>query len=179
MAPAKADKIVDKIWQNSENDPALRYYALLDSARDTRIYAKLAETRVEAASLFRGQQARDLSDIAPYLVPLHREEPFTEWLFTYGWGKSWGITVETGADPGALRRHFQSFFMVYDPEGKPLFFRYYDPRVLRVYLPTCDEAELKTVFGPVKAYYVEGENPEFLMHYAMAVGKLVERKVAL
>jgi hypothetical protein len=30
-----------------------------------------------------------------------------------------------------------------------LLFRYYDPRVLRVYLPSCRPSELETVFGPV------------------------------
>ena len=28
-----------------------------------------------------------------------------------------------------LGRHLQGFVMVYDPKGKPLYFRYYDPRV--------------------------------------------------
>ena len=69
--------------------------------------------------------------------------------------------------------------MVYDPQGKPLYFRYYDPRVLRIYLPTCKESELKTVFGPVNSFYAEGEDPAYLIHYAFAGGKLVERRVRL
>ena len=48
-----------------------------------------------------------------------------------------------------LRRHFRKFLKVEDPKGKSLIFRYYDPRVLRVYLPTCNAMELQTVFGPV------------------------------
>lgn len=47
--------------------------------------------------------------------------------------------------------------MVYDAKGTPSYFRYYDPRVLRVYLPACNESELQTVFGPVEGYYVEGK----------------------
>ena len=39
------------------------------------------------------------------------------------------------------------------------YFRYYDPRVLRVYLPTCNARELQTVFGPVLRYLVEDEKP--------------------
>jgi hypothetical protein len=67
--------------------------------------------------------------------------------------------------------------MVYDPQGKPLYFRYYDPRVFRIYLPTCNESELKIVFGPVNSFYVEWEDPNWLIHYVLADGKLVERKV--
>jgi hypothetical protein len=134
---------------------------------------------VEALSLFRGDQARELADVARYLGPLHRDDDFVDWLLTYGWGKSWGIIIESAAALKQLGRHFQSFIMVYDPQGKPLFFRYYDPRVFRIYLPTCNESELKVVFGPVNSFYVEGEDSNRLIHYVLADGKLVEREVHL
>lgn len=54
-----------------------------------------------------------------------------------------------------LRRHFRRFLRVTDEQGQPLMFRYYDPRVLRVYLPTCTAEELALVFGPVSAYLIE------------------------
>lgn len=177
MSSQGPGRIIDQIWQASDTDPSLRIFALLDGARDTRIYSKLAESKVEAVSLFRGQQAEELAMVAPYLVPISREGPLTEWLITYGWGNNWGILIEAPIALSELRRHLQSFVMAYGPDGKPMFFRYYDPRVFRVYLPTCNESELKTVFGPVKAFYVEDSNPGFLMHYSLAAGKLVERKV--
>ena len=65
--------------------------------------------------------------------------------------------------------------MVYDEDGKPLYFRYYDPRVLRVYLPTCNESELKTVFGPVTHYWVEGEDGNSMIEYSQADDELIER----
>jgi hypothetical protein len=177
--PRNPEKIIHQIWQGIEADPLLQLYAILDAARDTRIYSRLAELEAEVASLFRGEQAQELAAVAPYLVPLYRDDAFTHWLFTYGWGNSWGVFVESPVGLADLRRHFQGFIMVYDEDGKPLYFRYYDPRVFRVYLPTCSEAELKTVFGPVSSYYVEGEKPDSLMHYALADSKLVEREVQL
>jgi hypothetical protein len=74
-----------------------------------------------------------------------------------------------------MRRHFRSFLTVYDPDGKPLLFRYYDPRVLRVYLPTCDARELETVFGPVVAYLLEGEDPGDLLRFELSSGALQRR----
>jgi hypothetical protein len=177
--PRNPEKIINQIWQSAEADPSLHLYAILDAARDTRIYSRLAEGEVEVASLFRGEKAQELAAVAPYLVALYRDDAFTDWLFTYGWGNSWGIIVESSVGLADLRRHFQSFIMVYDEDGKPIYFRYYDPRVFRVYLPTCNESELATVFGPVSSFYVEGEEPDTLMHYALADGKLVERKVQL
>ncbi len=48
-----------------------------------------------------------------------------------------------------LHRHFRKFNVVYGPEGKPLFFRYYDPRVIVDVLKVLDEQQLKAFFGPV------------------------------
>jgi hypothetical protein len=172
-------KIASQIWQSADSDPMLQLYAILDAARDTRIHSRLCESRIEAVSLFRGDKALELADVAPYLVPLHREDDFIDWLLTYGWGNSWGIVVETTAGLRELRRHFQGFVMAYDPQGKPLYFRFYDPRVFRIYLPTCNESELKTVFGPVSSFYAEGEDPNWLIQYVLAAGKLVERKVRI
>jgi hypothetical protein len=179
MPSPNVEKIVNQIWQNAEKDPSLQLYAILDSARDTRIYYKIAESEIEVASLFRGEQARELVAVAPYLVRLHRDDPFVDWLFTYGWGESWGIVVESPADLNELRRHFRDFIMVYDEAGKPLYFRYYDPRVFRVYLPTCNESELRTVFGPVNSYYVEGDASTFMIQCSFADSRLIERKVLL
>ena len=175
----QTEKILGQIWQGADSDPSLHLYTILDSARDTRIHSRLAESGIEALSLFRGDLVLELADVAPYLVPLYREDSFIEWLLTYGWGNSWGITIESPAGLRELGRHFQAFIIVYDPRGAPLYFRYYDPRVFRTYLPTCNELELKTFFGQVNSFYVEAEDPDYLIHYAFAGGNLVERKVRL
>jgi hypothetical protein len=47
-----------------------------------------------------------------------------------------------------------------DEKGRKLMFRYYDPRVLRAYLPTCLPGELRMMFGPVNVYLVPGDDPE-------------------
>jgi len=46
-----------------------------------------------------------------------------------------------------MRQHFRRFITVHDESGKPLLFRYYDPRVLRTFLPTCNAKELAEIFG--------------------------------
>ena len=52
--------------------------------------------------------------------------------------------------------------MVGAPGGERVYFRFYDPRVLRVYLPTCSSSELKGVFGPVGRFVVEGPEGQAL-----------------
>jgi len=63
---------------------------------------------------------------------------------------------------------------VYDEARRPLYFRYYDPRVLRVYLPTCNEADLGAIFGPVACYFTEGEEGDTMVAYFTSESKLVQ-----
>ena len=75
--------------------------------------------------------------------------------------------------------HLRTFLKVYGPDLKPLYFRYYDPRVLRVYLPTCNDQELQTVFGPVLRYLLEDEDPATLLKFWIDRDEYQSEKVAL
>jgi hypothetical protein len=132
-------------------------YAILDGASVPGLPAKLRAAKEEWACLYRGELEPDLAEVAPYLIKLRRQSPLTDWILGEGWGRHWGIFAITQAGLEALRRHLRGFLRVKDSTGKILYFRYYDPRVLRVYLPTCKGAELKTLFGPVSRYAAEGD----------------------
>ena len=51
-----------------------------------------------------------------------------------------------------LRQHLRNLLTVVGPDGSALFFRYYDPRVLAPFLPTCEDDQLDEVFGPAQAF---------------------------
>ena len=50
-----------------------------------------------------------------------------------------------------------------EKDEKEVYFRFYDPRVLRTFLPTCTPEETTEFFGPVRSYLVEAEEPETLL----------------
>jgi len=158
-------KAIHHLFRHEEGRIPLGTYAVLDAARDERIYPALTQADTESLCLYLGDKAEELAAVAPYLLSLTKEDPFTQWLMNYGWGRSWGIFVRSSASLKELHRHFRKFLMVYDEKGTPLYFRYYDPRVLRVYLPTCNESELRTVFGPVDHYFVEGREENQLIEF--------------
>ena len=143
----------------------MRTYVLLDGARDERIVQKIHYYECAHECLFFGDIPEELAEVAPYLVELEPVGWFSSWLISEGWGDSWGIYVQSYADLETLRRHFRRYLRVKSPDGENLFFRYYDPRVLRVYLPTCDSRELEYVFGPVKNFIVESEEPGSVQTY--------------
>ena len=126
-------------------------YAVLDACDEPRVPARVRAIRPErAASLYRGAAAEELAAIAPWLVRVDAE--LLEWIAGTIWADPWGIFAVTDAGFDALRTHFRKFLLVNGPEGEPWYFRFYDPRVLARFLPTCDAAQLTDFFGPVSAY---------------------------
>ena len=144
-------------------EPDQRVYALLDGASIPGLPNRLAESPEKSGCLYRGELGLDLKMTAPYLVELSPESDLLPWLWGEGWGKSWGIFVVTPLGFEELRRHFRGFLRVRDHAGRILYFRYYDPRVLRVYLPTCNAGEIKTVFGAISRFVCEGESANEVM----------------
>ena len=71
----------------------------------------------------------------------------------------------TRAELRALRGHFRDLLQVQDEQGRNLWFRFYDPRVLRVYLPTCNVEEKRMMFGPILLYLVEDEHSTTFLHF--------------
>ena len=167
MTDVQANAIRDALFEL--NDTFV--YAVLDGARiGEDLLPKLAETGAEHVCLYRGALPPDLAAAAPYLVRLRRSDAFLAWLLKSGWGKSWGIYAASGADMILMRRHLRRFLVVSSPEGKQLYFRYYDPRVFRVYLPTCTVAEARQVFGPVRQYVMEGPKADVRIFRAATAG---------
>ena len=157
-------------------EEAANVYAVLDGASVPDLLTQLYELEPEFECLYRGELEPDVAEVAPYLVCLDPDSEFTRWLLSEGWGQHWGVFAASDADMRALRRHFRTFLIVYDPDGKPLYFRYYDPRVLRLYLPTCNDAELQTVFGPVVSYLLEDEDPKRLLRFQFMGGTLRQER---
>ena len=147
--------------------PETTVYAILDGASVPNLPQTLARLEVEAECLYRGELEPDLAQVAPYLAVVPFDHPFTDCLLQEGWGKHWGVFAISRANLRTLRMHLRTFLKVYGPDLKPLYFRYYDPRVLRTYLPTCNLEELETVFGPVLRYITEDKDPGGLQKFWM------------
>src|SRR5262245_30540521 len=157
-------KLLDWFFrQTKDADGCL--YALLDAAREKRIPKQLHEIQAEFVSLYRGEPEVTLADVAPYLVRIGENSKVLEWILGSGWGRSWGLFAISAADLDGLRRHFRRFLLVRDPDGKELYFRFYDPRVLRVYLPTCTGPETKRFLGPIHAFLMESEDAKSIYRF--------------
>ncbi len=149
-------------------------YALLDAAREPSVLKVLFESNEQYQSLYEGQSGAQLAHFAPYLVKLPPESTLLETLVRQGWGKGWGVYLTSAQPLEEIRRHFRHFLMVRMPDGKQVYFRFYDPRVLRVFLPTCMSEETKPFFGPLQNYLVEGETSSQLLCF-VNTGKGIQK----
>lgn len=154
------------------SEKKFRIYAILDGAAIPELRTKLFELKPEYVCLYRGELPPDIAQVAPYLVQFEPNSKFSEWVFSKGWGNHWGIFVRSNYNLRILRKHFRSFLIVHNEDGKPLLFRYYDPRVFRVYLPTCNKEEVEKVFGPVDSFFMEDEDADTLIRFRKIDGVL-------
>jgi hypothetical protein len=151
------------VWTDHEHAT----FALLDGAGSPGLLDKLYQADgPEFECLYSGELAPDIAEVAPYIARLEPGSGFAEWVLG-GWGEHRGIVVHAPDELGmaALRRHFRKLNTVYGPDGRPMLFRYYDPRVMASFLPACSDGQLKDMFGPVARYVIErgrqGEGAKF------------------
>jgi hypothetical protein len=154
-------------------------FAVLDGASVPDLLDALYDHQPEQACLYRGPLEPDLAEVAPYLVRLERHTDFTGWLLEQGWGNHWGIFAFSEENLPDLLIHLRKFLIVYSPDGQPLNFRYYDPRVLRIYLPTCNTEELALLFGPVTGYLLEDADPATARRFRLESGSLLQERLTL
>jgi len=152
---------------------------IVDCARDPRIFGMLLGSQLEYSCLYSGTLPPALECAAPYLLRLEYDERPTRRFLENAWGNSWGIFLKCNGHIQTLRRHLRCFLTVRDPDGHKLLFRYYDPRVLRPYLPTCFTEDLQTVFGPITKFWTEGEKPDTIIEFSFDGAQLLRHESPL
>ena len=169
-------RIEEILWPDG---PRQNVWMIVDGARTIEVFRFLLACHLEYACLYSGPLTPDLEIAAPYLVQLDHGYRDTHRLIRQAWGNSWGVFLRSETSLKKLRRHLREFLVVRDTKGTRMVFRYYDPRVLRVYLPTCEAGELPTVFGPIQAFWTEGRVLEDMLEFRSERGNLVRRTIPL
>src|SRR5262249_49775731 len=144
----------------SQFPPHERVYAVLDGARDSRLRGWIFDTRFPRWCLYRGTLTPQLEDAAPWLVALQRGDASTQRFLARFWGSAYGILLSSDLPSRLVRRHLRRFLLAQTEQGQVLLFRYYDPRVLRVYVPTLTPEESRRFFGGISTLVAEGAEPD-------------------
>ncbi|QYO65258.1 DUF4123 domain-containing protein [Leptolyngbya sp. 7M] len=153
-------------------DDFTRTFCVLDGVMVPELPTTLFKAQVPHHCLLSGELSPELANAAPYLAYLSPDSKFADRVLTESFGKHWGIILQTRRSMAEMRRHFQALLQAYDERGNPMKFRFYDPRVLSKFLPTCNGGELKTLFGDVDAFFTESSDGQGLIRYTIKDGKL-------
>ncbi len=167
ITPEAVSAFESLLWPDDSPEQEQWVYAVLDSAHDRSIASTLFKSFARYECLYEGELTSEMKAVAPYLIRLRKGEPYTNWLLSNLPQKNWGIFIRSEVSFKELRRHLRRFLRVKTEEGKTLLFRWYDPRVLRLYLPTCSEEELQYVFGPAQSFIAESETNNTFHEYSL------------
>ncbi len=154
-------------------------YVLLDAAQEAEVLTFLSQNKTDWRSLFEGQSAYRLAAHAPYISTVLHSESWVRDLLQKCWGRGCLIFVSSSLPIEDVRKHFRQFLYVQNSNGEQLYFRFYDPRILRVFLPTCNAAELKEFFGPVAEFILEGEKAVEVNVFTVEKAQLENRSAAV
>jgi len=152
-------------------------YAVVDAARDSRIY-DLVHDALFPACLFATDVVSPMGRNAPYLLPVEHAERLIEAWRSKGRGESWGIFLLSSTERARLRQRLRTFNQAKLPDGRVVLFRWWDPRVFRVYMPTCNEDDLKQWFANVDEFACENADGVGFTIYRHRDGILAEERVA-
>ncbi len=158
-----------------QSEPLL---ALIDASRDKEIWPLLSHSEAHYSCLLAGTRAQSLAAWAPYLVLLPKSSVLLEVLVREGWGKHWGVYLTSLTSFETVLAHLQQWLWVQTEAGKPLYFRFYDPKTLRVWLPTLTVVEQQRFFGPVKRWLVEDGHEGEVLEYVPESGAALRKSLA-
>lgn len=142
-------------------------YAVVDAAKDYRLASAARDILGEPLRPLLTKAPRFMERVGPYVTPIRCAERGARYLELWAeyHGDNAGIFFFTRSWPQAVRSHLISIFEVYDESKQMFFFRFYDPRVIRDYLPTCTAKECREFFGPIRCFLVDGEEPDTMHLY--------------
>jgi hypothetical protein len=136
-------------------------FAVADASRDARVLVLLRESVDRWQSLFEGAPGRAADEQAPYLVELRDDSELCERLVAEGWGRRWASYLTSRRPFKEVRTHLRRLLMVEDEEtGEQMYFRFYDPAVLRVFLSAAGRRHRETVFDAIASFVLEDERGE-------------------
>lgn len=141
-------------------------YILLDAARMNGDIHGARELNPDHSCLYEGDSERFLSAVAPWLFSMLPGSPFAKWITEHGTAQSWGVFLTCQEDPVKLYKHLRNFLIVKGEDGHEVYFRYYDPRVLRIFLPTCEREQLREFFGPIGTFAAE-DTDGFVVEFSL------------
>lgn len=140
-------------------------YLLVDAAQIDELMVQLyqLESLPEFDWLFANTPYSELKELGPVLVRAEQGAKLRQhfedyWSLTAGW-------IFSSSEPmDSLVQHFRSVIHVNCAEAT-LLFRYYDPRIFRIWLENASSADLDSFMGPAASLKIRASNGDWLEYH--------------
>lgn len=181
------DTLSDKSGSTSHDGTVLSYlktyvgklFVLLDAARKPANVVLLRESGDNYQSLYTGKAAEELVNVAPYLVQVSKDSRVLEKLATEGWGDAWGYCIVSHCSFDDLRAHLRKFLMVKLEDGRQVYFRFYDPRILPVFMESSTPDQLLAFFEKIERVLCPGAGVSGVKSFQPLNGHISSEDVSL
>ncbi|MDP2523070.1 DUF4123 domain-containing protein [Neptunomonas phycophila] len=130
-------------------------WAIIDGANWPEIQHELEAHDPPHACLYSTLDEENRA-MAPWLVKLDPDNPVTERFKEQDQINHSGIVFSSNQPIKALREHFRLFTMLWTPadDKSPIYYRFYDPRVLLDSLHTLDDWKIGRLLQPIEQLYI-------------------------
>lgn len=135
----------------AEQNPALNWYVIADSAQDKALPAVLKKHNEASRCLLDAPEESPLSASAPHLVQLsapQTDNSAWQWLRRNANALPCVTVLASESNFDSVFSHLQQFTEVLLPDGEDMFFAFWDPAILATLLGQADDHTLH-VPGPV------------------------------
>ncbi len=171
VSPPKIEEVTTTVAEfllEQAKKEECQLYGIIDSARNEDVFRYLISGNATYQSLLEGTMDVHSFGASGFLVECKKDSLLFNWMTTEAWGDSCCIFFTSKSPFEELFIHLQQFNRVYIEDEDVVLFRYYDPRVLRVYLPTCNHNEIETFFGDIKTFFAEDKDPSEVITFSKA-----------
>jgi hypothetical protein len=127
-------------------------YIVLDAARVGITLHDILAKSSKSENLYSGHLKKDLEFVAPYLCALEKDSELLNWIKEDIKNCDKLIFIYSAAPFDALLSHLKKFIVVV-ADKEEFYFRFYDPVVLPIFLPTCTVEQIRAFFGIIQDFY--------------------------
>ncbi|AYM84329.1 DUF4123 domain-containing protein [Agrobacterium tumefaciens] len=176
----KRQEVLSKLREEQRTGGAARLYAVVDASRARMIIPPALQAMTDkVACLYRGNALEEFGDDTAWVAEMTSDESVLQWLIDKGFGRRWSVFLRTAHALEDVVRHLRKFTVVKDSEGTIHFFRYYDPRTLRQYLPVLTSEQAAVFFKGIECFYCENDLKAGELLKFRFEGGIVHRAIAV
>jgi hypothetical protein len=154
----------DFLLKEAEKEDA-HLYAIVDSARNDEVFRYFIIGDTPYRSLFEGTMDVQSYGVSGFVIECKKNSPLYDWVTSTLWGQDACIFIVCKMSFDEVFSHFQQFNRVILEGDKVVLFRFYDPRVLRTYLPSCKKQEIELFFGDMICLFAESEEKAIITRF--------------